>query len=382
MQKKHPFLRPAFLLSAIVSSCLWPFVSLQAQYSIRLLSPGTYLVHENNNELQLSAYTLECWLKLNDTSLAIQADTTGSWIIPVIARGFRENSPGAGMNYLLGIRLEDQVLYTVFEEMVPAGYPRRYFSLAGYTPLQKNTWTHAAVSFDGTYLALYLNGNLESRIEADFKPFKASGNNLSIGTALDIGGTEHGHCNAGIDRIRLWNYARSQTELRQWLDDEITEPQPGLILGVNCDEGNGNILHAQGLLTALTVTGDDYLWQPDSLPSILLPPECGFQPLFKIGLISDPQYCDCDPSATRYYRESLWKLDAAVDTFNAQKVDFVVTLGDLIDQYAESFDSVFPRYEKLAMPDYKVLGNHEFSMIPDSAKTRNCRETGNAGELL
>jgi manganese-dependent ADP-ribose/CDP-alcohol diphosphatase len=361
-------MRILVLLTVLFLTGVWSSLSAQSGFSLRLLSPGTYLVHESVDELQLSAYTLECWLNLNDTSLAVQADTTDSWIIPVIARGFRENSPGAGMNYLLGIRLEDHVLYTVFEEMVPPGFPRRYFSLAGYTPLQKNTWNHAAVSFDGTYLALYLNGNLESRIEADFKPFPASGNSLSIGTALDIGGTEHGHCSAGVDRIRLWNYARSQAELQQWLDNEITESQPGLIIGVNCEEGNGNILHAQGSLAILTVKGDDYEWQPDSLPSILLPPACAFQPLFKIGLISDPQYCDCDPSGTRYYRESLWKLGAAIDTFNTHSVNFVLSLGDLIDRNTVSLDSVLLRYEKLEMPDYKLPGNHEFFSFPDSIK--------------
>jgi hypothetical protein len=368
MQKRQSILRTVFFLSAIISSGLWPLLPLQAQYSLRLLSPGTYLVHETSDELKLSAYTLECWLRLSDAGIAVQADTTGSWIIPVIARGFREDSPGAGMNYLLGIRMEDSVLYTVFEEMVPAGYPRRYFSLAGYTPLQNNTWYQVAVTFDGTYLSLYLNGNMESRIEADNKPFWAATNKFSIGTALDAGGTEQGHCSGSIDRIRLWNYALSQTELRQQLNYDITEPQPGLVMGVNCDEGSGKILQSQGLLTVLTLTGDDYEWQPGTCPSILLPPDCDFQPLFKIGLISDPQYCDCESSDTRYYRETLWKLEAAVDTFNAQKVDFVVTLGDMVDRYPESFDSVLSKYEKLAMPDYKVLGNHEYWVMPDSFK--------------
>jgi manganese-dependent ADP-ribose/CDP-alcohol diphosphatase len=377
--QKISTVRTVVFLSGLFLAGIWSSVSIQAQYSLRLLSPGTCLVHENNDELQLSAYTLECWLRLNDTGLAVQADTTDALIVPVIARGFRENSSGAGMNYLLGIRMEDRVLYTVFEEMIPAGYPRRYFSLAGYTPLQNNTWYHVAVTFDGACLSLFLNGNRECRMEADNPPLSTSVNRLSIGTALDVSGTEHGYCNGSVDRIRLWNYARSQDELRQQLNDEIQELQPGLIMEVNCDEGTGKTLQAQGLLTALTLTGDDYEWQPGSPPSILLPPECAFQPLLKIGLISDLQYCNCDPWRTRYYRESLWKLAAAVDTFNACKADFVITLGDLTDQYTESLDSVLKRYEKLAVPDYKVLGNHEFAMFPDSVKTTIVGKLGMPG---
>ncbi len=114
-----------------------------------------------------------------------------------------------------------------------------------------------------------------------------------------------------------------------------------------------------------------YTHQPDSPGSpatVLLPPSCSFLPELRIGLISDPQYGDLDPMGTRFYRESLRKLDEAVDTFNARMVDFVMTLGDMTDRYYESFDSVKPRYGRLDAPDYALLGNHEFEQVPDSLK--------------
>ncbi|MFO7655641.1 MAG: metallophosphoesterase [Bacteroidales bacterium] len=91
-----------------------------------------------------------------------------------------------------------------------------------------------------------------------------------------------------------------------------------------------------------------------------IPNGCDYSPILKIGLIADPQYCDCDHGTTRYYRETLWKLPRAVDTLNKYQVDFVVTLGDLTDQFYESYDSIAPFYEKLDMPYYNVLGNHDF----------------------
>jgi manganese-dependent ADP-ribose/CDP-alcohol diphosphatase len=365
MGRKCKTLQILCFLAGLSLPGVWSSLPVQAQYSMRFLSPGTYLFHENCDELQLSEYTLECRLCLNDTGVAVQADTTGSWIIPVIARGFRENTSGAGLNYLFGYRKEDSVLYTIYEETLPPGFPRRYFSLAGYTPLLNNKWYHVAVTFDGAYLSLYLNGNLESRIESDFPPLSSSMNDLTIGTAMDVGGSAHGYFNGNVDNIRIWNHALSQTELRQLLNSEIQEPHPGLVLGAGCDEGEGKILQAQGLLAMLTLVGDDYEWQTYTAQPMLIPPDCDCQPLFKIGLIADPQYCDQDPSGTRYYRESLGKLEAAVDTLNARKVDFVVTLGDFIDHNSASFDSVLQRYARLAMPDYKVLGNHEF-LVPDS----------------
>ena len=365
--KSNP-LSGAIFLSGFLSVALCPLVPLQAQFSLQLHSPGTYILHENNSELQLSEFTLECWFRINDTGVAILPDTTGSTIIPLMAKGFRENTLNAGLNYLLGIRKDDQLLYAVFEEQVPDGYPRSYNSLAGYTFLQKNLWYHAAVTFDGSYLSLYLNGNIESMVETDRIPLTDCLNDLTISTTLDANGQEHGFFNGMVDEIRLWNYARSQTELRQQLNSEMLEQQPGLIMAVNLNEGEGQTLQAVGLLTTLALEGSQFTWHHGSPPELLIPPECPSQPLLKIGLISDPQYCDCDPEYNRYYRESLWKLAEAIDTFNAHEIDFVMNLGDLTDRYPESYESLQPLYDKLIAPDYKLLGNHEFEEVPDSIK--------------
>ncbi len=87
-------------------------------------------------------------------------------------------------------------------------------------------------------------------------------------------------------------------------------------------------------------------------------------PLLRIGLIADAQYCDCDASHERYYRISLEKLHQAVDTFNAQGVDLVVNLGDLIDQKLQSFSPAMRALDRLEMPVEHVLGNHEFWDVP------------------
>lgn len=97
--------------------------------------------------------------------------------------------------------------------------------------------------------------------------------------------------------------------------------------------------------------------------------ECSDEPLFKIGLIADPQYCDCEPGSVRYFRETLWKLPEAVDSMNKYQVDFVVTLGDLVDQFYESYDAIKPFYDNLEMPYYHLLGNHEFYEITNEQMT-------------
>ena len=99
------------------------------------------------------------------------------------------------------------------------------------------------------------------------------------------------------------------------------------------------------------------------------------EPILKIGLIADPQYQDAPSSGERQYRESLWKLNEAIDTFNYYQVDFIQNLGDIINGEWRSFDSIMPVYNKIN-PDietYHLLGNHDFSI--DSIQMADLLET-------
>ena len=60
----------------------------------------------------------------------------------------------------------------------------------------------------------------------------------------------------------------------------------------------------------------------------------------------------------------LWKLEEAIDTFNYYKVDFVQSLGDIINSQWVSFDSIMPLYDKLnpGIESFHLLGNHDFAV--------------------
>jgi len=98
------------------------------------------------------------------------------------------------------------------------------------------------------------------------------------------------------------------------------------------------------------------------------------EPILKIGLVADPQYANKPSKGNRYYRESLWKLEEAIDTFNYNNVDFVQNLGDIIDVEWESFDSILPIYDKLNpdIENYQLLGNHDYAV--DSTHVRDLLE--------
>jgi manganese-dependent ADP-ribose/CDP-alcohol diphosphatase len=51
-----------------------------------------------------------------------------------------------------------------------------------------------------------------------------------------------------------------------------------------------------------------------------------------------------------------------VADFNTMDLDFVTHLGDFIDRDFKNFDVLNPIFDKLTVPKYHVLGNHDFSV--------------------
>lgn len=90
-------------------------------------------------------------------------------------------------------------------------------------------------------------------------------------------------------------------------------------------------------------------------------------PLLRFGLIADPQYAPIEPNTrlNRHYAQSLEKLEAAIAQFNGEALDFVVTLGDVIDRDWENFDRVLPLYETLRHTHHILPGNHDFAVAAD-----------------
>jgi len=83
--------------------------------------------------------------------------------------------------------------------------------------------------------------------------------------------------------------------------------------------------------------------------------------LFSFGILADVQYADADPAGTRFYRSSLVKLNEALESFKADSVDFVITLGDLIDRDYESYKPAMKIINNSGLKFYHVTGNHDYN---------------------
>ena len=88
-------------------------------------------------------------------------------------------------------------------------------------------------------------------------------------------------------------------------------------------------------------------------------------PLFRFGVVADPQYADAPMTMNRYYANSLGKLGEAVRFFNGHELEFVVTLGDTIDHGWENYDAILSVYDGLRARRVFVLGNHDFQVAPE-----------------
>lgn len=81
-----------------------------------------------------------------------------------------------------------------------------------------------------------------------------------------------------------------------------------------------------------------------------------------LGILTDCQYCNCEPGEDRFYPYSLKKLDSCVTFFNSQNLDAVFHLGDIIDHGFSNYDSVNAHFQKFNAPVFYVMGNHDYAV--------------------
>jgi len=87
-------------------------------------------------------------------------------------------------------------------------------------------------------------------------------------------------------------------------------------------------------------------------------------PILRIGIMADMQYADKTDHGTRFYHNSLMKVDTAVEFFNRNKVDFSMILGDLVDEGPKDLPLLLEHLSPLKKTSYCLLGNHDYVNVP------------------
>jgi hypothetical protein len=213
-----------------------------------LLQAGMALSFDGNNDyvtmgsapsLNAATFTVETWLKRNGPGVSTSTGYGGIDAVPLVTKGRAEvDGTNQDMNYFLGIRASDNVLIVDFEEGATAASPGQNHPLAGTTPLAAGVWYHAATTYDGAKLRLFLNGALEAELAVGQPPRSDSIQHAALGSALNSQGVPDGYFNGALDEVRIWNYARTATDLANSKNLEIVSAA-GLIGRWGLNEGTG-----------------------------------------------------------------------------------------------------------------------------------------------
>ncbi|MBN1780941.1 T9SS type A sorting domain-containing protein [bacterium] len=193
-----------------------------ANHAMQLNHQGAMVEIPHAGTLAPSHITLECWIKKN-TNLSYEytiADKRGN--------GSGYNLRLAGTAFPLG-------LYIFFDgngSSVGAG---------SGNCIHANTWVHIAATYDGSTACLYLDGELIAS-GAGGVDISQSISSLRIG---ELQGFPNASLNffGDIDEFRIWNYARSQAEIKAAMHENLSALEAGLIGYWRFNEAAGSVAY-------------------------------------------------------------------------------------------------------------------------------------------
>ena len=213
----------------------WGISTLAQQSALQFNGSTAYVNFGTNSPLGVTNFTLECWFKRIGTGSTASTGTGGISGAPLITRGRGESeSQGLNCNYFLG-HTSGNLLVADFEELSGPNHP-----LTGTHAFSSNVWHHAALTYDGTNITLYLDGTLDKSVAASGVPDYTTRQPAALGTAMNSAPAPAGFFAGIMDEARIWNYARTQTQIQTAMHTEITSAA-GLMGRWGLNEGTGTV---------------------------------------------------------------------------------------------------------------------------------------------
>ena len=117
-----------------------------------------------------------------------------------------------------------------------------------------NSWSHIAVTLNGTTATFYINGVASGTGTINTPPDNIVRNNCYIGGSNR---TTVPYANASMDEVRIWNRALPQCEIQNNMNGELGSGQTGLVAYYKFNQGSANSNNAS--ITTLTdASGNNY----------------------------------------------------------------------------------------------------------------------------
>ncbi|MBT7142511.1 MAG: T9SS type A sorting domain-containing protein [Bacteroidetes bacterium] len=157
---------------------------------------GDYInIGDHSNYHNLSAITVECWVKKNNTGhteIVSKSNNKFSIYIDDTQFGFYKNGSSYGSGY----------------------------------NMPNSEWHHLAVTWTGSNIIFYVNGIKQNEHTGVSSSTITSGYNLQLGRRGDYGAY---YLNGNIIEVKIWNIARTQQEIISTMTSSLNGNESGLI---------------------------------------------------------------------------------------------------------------------------------------------------------
>ena len=226
------YFTPRFIV--LFSLAGWVFSGAAQQNALKFNGTSSYVSFgQATSTLGASNFTIECWFKRVGTGSTASTGTGGTSGVPLVTKGRGESeSPTLNCNYFLA-HTSGNFLIADFEELAGPNHP-----LTGTHAFSTNAWHHAALTYDGATLKLYLDGALDNSVAATGIPDYTSIQGAALGSSLNSTAVAGGFFAGILDEARIWNYARTQADIQSGMGTEITSAT-GLLGRWGLNEGTG-----------------------------------------------------------------------------------------------------------------------------------------------
>jgi len=243
---------------AIISK---PPIPTENDFALYFDGVNDFVEIPNHASLNVSTrFTIEFWMKTSTP--------TQKWT--------RIMEKGSWHEYYMGFYGGGAKMSGALRTAIPGGSAMTTPVGPSTTVLAKDAWYHVAATFDGAIAKIYINGREESSKAATVAP-RSLVNSLILGAKKSSAGTEY-HYQGWLDEVRIWNAARSQSEIAATMYQTLTGAEANLVACFSFNEGAGQATldrsanaHS-GRFGELSVSDDaDPQWVVSDRPTAAMP---------------------------------------------------------------------------------------------------------------
>ncbi len=214
-------------------------------------------IQENNYALDFDATDqyVDFGTGLRDNLVGLPSITVEAWVYRTADKTF--HTVVGNYNSLLQflLRIDNNKVSFFVDSDIAA-----FANALGSTDVPINTWTHIAGTWDGTDIRVFINGVQDGIASYSGGVLSGDGGNVTFGgnTGAPAGEFFQGQ----IDEVRVWNLARSESQINAFKDQEVNALMPGLFAYYDLSDGPNTSTVSDlkggspGLLTSMDAATD------------------------------------------------------------------------------------------------------------------------------